>query len=162
VGGNVGASQAAKLGNYFSLLMLVDVPTKEITTLTQQLQTMHDLSATVHHTNDTKSSAASSSSLSSSTIGYSGTLTLEGADNPGIVHNVTKILSNNGLNIDRMETTDEIAPNGGSVLFRMNGIAHAYEPLSSGFDAEKIRNELNQLGDDLNCDIDLIDGGDGN
>ena len=51
------------------------------------------------------------------------------------------------------------------VLFRMNGIAHAYEPLSSGFDAEKIRNELNQLGDDLNCDIDLIDaddGGDGN
>ena len=47
----------------------------------------------------------------------------------------------------------------------MNGIAHAYEPLSSGFDAEKIRNELNQLGDDLNCDIDLIDvddGGDGN
>ena len=110
VGGNVGASQAAKLGNYFSLLMLVDVPTKKITTLTQQLQTMHDLSATVHHINDTKSSAASSSS--SSTIGYSGTLTLEGADNPGIVHNVTKILSNNGLNIDRMETTDEIAPNG--------------------------------------------------
>ena len=113
MGGNVGASQAAKLGNYFSLLMLVDVPTKEITTLTQQLQTMHDLSATVHHTNDTKSSVASaSSSSSSSTIGYSGTLTLEGADNPGIVHNVTKILSNNGLNIDRMETTDEIAPNG--------------------------------------------------
>ena len=111
VGGNVGASQAAKLGNYFSLLMLVDVPTKKITTLTQQLQTMHDLSATVHHINDTKSSAASASS-SSSTIGYSGTLTLEGADNPGIVHNVTKILSNNGLNIDRMETTDEIAPNG--------------------------------------------------
>lgn len=162
-GGNVGASQAAKLGKYFSLMMLVEVPTKEITTLTTNLQKMKDLSATVHHqTTEEETSSSTTSPASSSTssyaIGYTGHLSLEGADNPGIVHKVTKILSSNGLNIDRMETTDEIAPNGGSVLFRMKGIAHAYEPLSSGFDAGKIRDELTQLGDDLNCDIDLIDG----
>jgi len=153
-GGNVGASQAAKLGKYFSLMMLVEVPANEVDSLTTNLQNMNDLSATVHQT---KKSDTAIPMPSSYTIAYKGRLSLEGADNPGIVHKVTKILSGNGLNIDRMETSDEIAPRGGTVLFRMKGIAHAYEPLSSGFDADKIRNELNQLGDDLNCDIDLID-----
>jgi len=39
----------------------------------------------------------------------------------------------------------------------MRGIAHAYEPLSHGFDVEKIKQELADLGDDLNCDIGLTD-----
>jgi hypothetical protein len=43
------------------------------------------------------------------------------------------------------------------VLFRMRGIAHAYEPLAAGFDVDKIKQELTELGDDLNCDIDLTD-----
>jgi len=43
------------------------------------------------------------------------------------------------------------------VLFRMKGTAHAYEPLSSGFNATKMKQELSELGDDLNCDIELLD-----
>jgi hypothetical protein len=43
------------------------------------------------------------------------------------------------------------------VLFRMKGTAHAYEPLSLGFNSNKIKQELIDLGDDLNCDINLID-----
>ena len=39
----------------------------------------------------------------------------------------------------------------------MKGIAHAYEPLSAGFDVFKIKQELSDLGDHLNCDIELID-----
>lgn len=86
-----------------------------------------------------------------------GEFTLEGADNPGIVHNVTSILAKCGLSIVKMETSGEIAPNGGTVLFRMSGIAYAYEPIASGFDAEKIRAELRSLGEKLNCDVDLVD-----
>jgi hypothetical protein len=37
---------------------------------------------------------------------------------------------------------------GGTTLFRMVGIAHAY-------DAEKIKIELEKLGEHLNCDIDM-------
>ena len=51
-------------------------------------------------------------------------------------------------------TTATIAP---SVLFKMKGITHAYEPLSAGFDVTKIKQELSDLGDSLNCDIDLKD-----
>lgn len=39
----------------------------------------------------------------------------------------------------------------------MKGIAHAYEPLSAGFDVSKIKQELSELGDYLNCDISLKD-----
>ena len=85
----------------------------------------------------------------------SGRFILEGADNPGIVHKVTSVLSQNGLSIDKMETSDEIAPYGGTTLFKMRGIAHAYEPIAAGFDAEKVRDELSSLGNALNCDIDL-------
>lgn len=86
-----------------------------------------------------------------------GKFTLEGADNPGIVHKVATILSHNGLNIDKMKTSDEIAPHGGTTLFKMRGTAHAYEPLAAGFDPSKIRSELSALGDQLNCDIDMED-----
>ena len=112
-GGNVGASQAAKLGEYFSLMMLVEVPESKIESLKESLSQMQDLSASVCSTKENEGATTFASS-SSYTIGYKGELTLEGADNPGIVHKVTKILSTNGLNIDKMETTDELAPGGGA------------------------------------------------
>lgn len=86
-----------------------------------------------------------------------GKFSLEGADNAGIVHKVTSILAQNGLSIERMETSDDLAPHGGTTLFRMAGIAHAYEPVAAGFDVEKTKAELEALGDDLNCDIALTD-----
>mmetsp|Transcript_8356 Transcript_8356/g.15185 ORF Transcript_8356/g.15185 Transcript_8356/m.15185 type:complete len:214 (+) Transcript_8356:48-689(+) len=154
VGGNVGESQAAKLGKHFSLMMLVEVPGDKVDALQQNLSKMKDLTATVCLTDD---SSDEPKVPSHPAIGYRGQLTLEGADNPGIVHKVTKILSTNGLNIDKLSTSDELAPGGSTVLFRMKGIAHAYKPLASGFDVGKIKQELTELGDALNCDIDLQD-----
>ena len=49
VGGNVGESQAAKLGNYFSLMMLVQIPQDKTESLLDQLKGMEDLTASVHH-----------------------------------------------------------------------------------------------------------------
>jgi glycine cleavage system transcriptional repressor len=152
VGGNVGESQAAKLGRHFSLMMLVDVPHDKVQTLTDRLKTLKDLTASVCVAASDNGGPAVPSHPA---IGYRGQLTLEGADNPGIVHKVTKILSTNGLNIDKMKTSDELAPGGGTVLFKMKGIAHAYEPLASGFNPSKIKQELSDLGDALNCDIEL-------
>ena len=85
----------------------------------------------------------------------SGRFALEGADHPGIVHRVTTILAQNGLSIDKMETSDEIAPHGGTTLFKMRGIANAAAPLASGFDVQKIREQLSDLGNKMNCDITL-------
>lgn len=158
VGGNVGESQASKLGKHFSLMMLVEVPDNQVDTLTINLQALNDLSASVYPVDDAAgTSGTTSTTTSPSMVGYRGQLILEGADNQGIVHKVCKILSQNGLNIARMETSDELAPEGAAVLFKMKCEALAYEPLSHGLDVSKIKEELEQLGDDLNCDIVLED-----
>ncbi len=74
---------------------------------------------------------------------------------------MTKILSKHRLNIDELKTyEDASAPYGGVSLFHMSGIATAPAPLSKSFDAKLIREELEALGDEMNCDItfeDLLD-----
>jgi glycine cleavage system regulatory protein len=87
----------------------------------------------------------------------SGEFSLVGADNPGIVHTITSALAKAGLSIDRLETDQEIAPHGGSVLFKMRGVAIALAPLPKTFDIVKIKADLVELGDSLNCDVSMDD-----
>lgn len=75
-GGNVGASQATKLGKYFSLMMLVDMPESAVKGLEENLQAMEDLSASVCVAKDDGGSTAAASALSDK-IGYKGALSLE-------------------------------------------------------------------------------------
>ena len=82
---------------------------------------------------------------------------MEGADNPGIVHKITTALAKHGLSIEKIETGQEIGPYGGTVLFKMHGVATAAAPLASGFDIAKIKKELVELGDQLNCDVTMED-----
>jgi hypothetical protein len=56
-----------------------------------------------------------------------------------------------------MKTRQEEAPFGGTELFTMEGMTVAYKPLASHFDWEKIRDELVELGEDLNCDVEFSD-----
>jgi glycine cleavage system regulatory protein len=61
------------------------------------------------------------------------------------------------LSIDEMTTFEEEAPHGGTTLFNLHGKATAPSPLPKGFNASLIREELHDLGDQMNCDIDLAD-----
>lgn len=84
-----------------------------------------------------------------------GEFSLEGADNPGIVHKITSALAKHGLSIETMHTDQDIAPYGGAMLFRMHGVVQAAAPLASGFNPEKIKEDLSALGDSLNCEVTL-------
>lgn len=60
-----------------------------------------------------------------------------------------------------METDQEIAPYGGSMLFKMRGVATAAAPLSAGFDPIQIKQQMEELGDTLNCEVtlkEMVDG----
>jgi len=70
---------------------------------------------------------------------------------------MTSALAKHGLSIEKMATDQEIAPHGGTVLFRMRGVASAWEPLPKSFDIVQIREELRALGDSLNCEVTLED-----
>lgn len=52
VGGNVGESQASKLGANFSLLMVVHVPENQVVSLVDHLEEIEDVTASVHMVKD--------------------------------------------------------------------------------------------------------------
>jgi hypothetical protein len=56
-----------------------------------------------------------------------------------------------------MKTFEEAAPYGGTTLFHMSGVATSPAPLANGFDPRAVREELEKLGDQMNCEIDLED-----
>jgi len=89
------------------------------------------------------------------TIGFAGHFKLSGADNPGIVHKLTTVLAANSLTIGNMKTSREEAPFGGTELFTMEGKSVAYEPLASNFDWLKIKEELQEMGESMNCDVEF-------
>jgi len=51
-GGNVGASQAAKLGSHFGLMMLISVPKSQSASLQSALAAMEGMSTTCYTTSD--------------------------------------------------------------------------------------------------------------
>ena len=152
-GGNVGESQAAKLGHYFSLMMLCSVPTPHYESFQKSMSDLKNMNATIFVADPD----ATATTRVRPAIGYSGTVHLEGANQPGIVHQVTATLAANGLSIDRLATGEEIAPHGGTTLFHMQCLATAQEPLAKDFDVETIRAQLEALGERLNCDVTLED-----
>jgi hypothetical protein len=48
MGGNVGESQASRLGSHFSLMMLVHVPQENVVSLVDQLEEIEDITTSVH------------------------------------------------------------------------------------------------------------------
>lgn len=153
-GGNVSESVAGRLGLHFSLMMLVTIPKSSYELIQKHILNVPDLDGAVF---DAKTKGTKVTANKTPMIGYSGKFILEGADNPGIVHRVTTALAKNNLNIDSLHTEQELAPYGGSVLFKMSGIVVATAPLAKHFDIQKIKNELIDLGNSLNCDISLND-----
>lgn len=49
-GGNVGQSQAAKLGEYFSIMMQIEVPAKEVDDLKNSLTSMSGMNTSIFET----------------------------------------------------------------------------------------------------------------
>lgn len=72
-------------------------------------------------------------------------------DQPGIVHKVTTFLREQHINVEELETRLESAPFMGTPVFTMELVMLV--PASASVKA--LRHALEELGDTLNCDIDL-------
>lgn len=78
------------------------------------------------------------------------TLVVEGPDSPGIVADVSNVLSAHGANVHEMDTETTTAPFAGYPLFRMKGkIAVTDEEL------EKVSSALNSVEDKFGSSISL-------
>jgi len=149
--GNVGESRALKLGEHFTVMMLVALPQSDEVAVQEMFSPLKDMSISTFKTKDPLACNANVK------IGYEGHFVLSGADHPGITHKVTALLAKHRFNIERLRTSDQEAPYGGTTLFHVEGIVNVLEPMPANFNIEAIRDELAVLGDSLNCDISLED-----
>jgi len=79
------------------------------------------------------------------------TLELVGQDRPGIVHDISEILSRHRVNVRELETECQSASMSGEMLF----LAKARMQLPPGASIEKLRKELENLANELMVDIKL-------
>jgi len=78
---------------------------------------------------------------------------LVGQDHPGIVHEITEVLATHGVNLLELETTVQSASMSGERLF----IAHARIAVPKSLPLERLREELEELANELMVDIELED-----
>lgn len=73
------------------------------------------------------------------------------ADQPGIVARVTEVMRKHNVNVEELSTRLESAPFAGTPLFTMEGTVL----VPSSASVRKLREELQTLGDEIACDVDL-------
>ena len=78
-------------------------------------------------------------------------LELIGQDRPGIVHEITEVLARHAVNVQELETTVQSASMSGESLF----LAHAKIFIPSGADTDKLKDELEDIANELMVDLSL-------
>jgi glycine cleavage system regulatory protein len=82
------------------------------------------------------------------------TIELVGQDRPGIVHDITEVLTRHAANVQELETTVQSASMSGESLF----LAHAQVRVPATADMDRLRAELEELANELMVDISLDSG----
>jgi len=78
-------------------------------------------------------------------------LELVGQDRPGIVHDISEVLARHAVNVHELETTVQSASMSGERLF----LAHAKVSIPAATDTDKLREELEELANELMVDLSL-------
>jgi glycine cleavage system transcriptional repressor len=144
---NVADSRMVNLHGQFALILLAQCPINRTQELTQSLEkTSEQLGMTV-----TTRSHGQPSVPSSEPKGVPFRLKAYAMDQPGIVHRITNLLHQEGVNIEELQTRLAPAAYSGTPLFNLDlGMT-----VPSGVSVRKLRQRLEELSDELNCDVSL-------
>ena len=140
-GGNWEQSQLAELAGKFAGIVVVNVDADRADDLSGALRTLDGmLEVTPHPGNEVPSTGEERQRL---------TLDLLGTDRPGIVREVTSVLSQHDLSIETITTATRDAPMAGGVLFEAQVVVH----VPTGSDTAPLRTQLEKLAGELFVDI---------
>lgn len=131
-GGNWATSEMAQLGGKFAGIVLVDVADDQVDDLTAALES-NQLAITVQR--GTSSPIPSTNRL---TIDFIGT------DRPGIVRQITDVISSTGASIETLSSDVVEAPMAGGNLFTATATV-----LLDDAEAESLQSKLEDLADEL-------------
>ena len=137
-GGNIEDSHMTRLGSDFSIIMLVKVDPEWEESLIVALQAIKELSITTKATDANIAITAENLQIS-----------LNGADNEGIVNVLSQYLTEKSMNILDMETHISHAPITGTPLFNLMAITS----ISKDIGVEEIESDLTLIGQKLGVEI---------
>jgi glycine cleavage system regulatory protein len=140
-GGGWTKSSMSSLEGQFAGILLASVSTDKAAACVQEL---HKLKSQGLHV-----IAHVSSGLSTSNEMQEYILDLVGNDRQGIVHDITTILANHGVNVRNLETIAESASMGGGELFK----ARAELLVPNNTDIDELENDLENIANELMVDI---------
>jgi glycine cleavage system transcriptional repressor len=142
-GANLADSRMVNLRGHFALLALVEGAPDVLETVKRRLREAGpSLGLTFEF------SAAPKADLGK---GVPFRLKTYSMDQPGIVHKITTFLREQGINVEELVTRLESAPFMGTPVFTMEVVML----VPSATKVKALRRSLEELGDSLNCDIDI-------
>ncbi|MBL6951611.1 MAG: glycine cleavage system protein R [Alphaproteobacteria bacterium] len=141
-GGNWLESRMARLAEKFAGIARVEIADEKVSTLKAALAALEAAGFTLTM-EEAAADAASAGPL------YS--LELLGPDQPGIVHDVSRCLSEHGVSVEEMETSIRHAPMGGDMLFE----TQAKVRVPPGLSENSLRDALEALAGAMMVDITL-------
>jgi len=134
-------SSMSSLAGQFAGILLVSLPAEHSVACQQELQSLESQGLhVITHISDKPNEPER-------TADY--VLDLVGNDRQGIVHDITTILANHGVNVRDLETVVEAASMGGAELFK----ARAELLVPAGTDIDLLARELEDLANDLMVDL---------
>jgi len=139
--GNVESSRMVRLGGDFALLMFVSAPEEKIHDLRNALSEMHYAKYDVH-------TRLSEVVEPEETSAVACAITVLGADHMGIIHQVARYLSEQGINLETMTTEITAAPMSGTPLFAMSAVVKVPPQLS----IDDLREALDFIGEETGID----------
>lgn len=143
--GNWLESRMAHLAGQFAGIVLVDVDDQHMEALTAALTELNHQGLKVVVECDVVLSTPSS------TAGSLVTLNVMGTDRPGIVREVTQVLSASAVNVEEFTTHCSDAPMSGGRIFKVE----AFLRLPEGLTQHQLQQQLESVAADLMVDISL-------
>ena len=140
-GGSWTQSSMSSLAGHFAGILLVSIPADRTQAFIGKLRSLESDGLRV------TANVSSEPSASGETHHYA--LELVGNDRPGIVHDITSLLTRHNVNVLNLETIVEAASMGGGELFKAT--AELVVPVTA--DVDILESEIEELANDLMVDI---------
>jgi glycine cleavage system regulatory protein len=138
-GGNWLESRMSRLGGEFAGILRIEIPAEKKVALLDTLQKISGLNVTVR-SDETKVPAAAGRRTKLEIIGH---------DRPGIVREISSVLTRSHVNVEEFSSEVVSAPMSGEMLFK----AAAHLQLPKGCDLAALKSELEKIAADLLVDV---------
>jgi glycine cleavage system transcriptional repressor len=145
--GNVEASRMVRLGGDFAMLVFVSAPEDRIFELRRAVEELHYTKFDVLTRLSEVEDEGEDDQVSRCTI------TVLGADHMGIINQVARYLSEQGINLESMHTEVSAAPMSGTPLFTMSADVMVPPRLSVG----DLREALDFIGEEMGVDTQVFE-----